>query len=507
MAHDLRSTVRRSVAGLLLLALLAGCASLGALVPEDEVRTSFVVVVHNMDDSGPGSLRAAIAGAFNGDVITFAPGLAGGTIALGSELTIGKSLKIVGPAGGITLSGENGSRVFGVNPGVLAVELEGLTITRGYSAAATLESNGGFGGAILNFGNLTLTDSTIRDSVAENAGGAIAAGSGSTLSIVNSTIAGNQAGGSGGGIYLFSASATISNSTVSGNGVGGSGGGVVVVGSSISPASLELVHATVANNGADTGGGIRAFSLDGAAVSIILSNSIVAGNLTQTAAKGPDIFMGFVPGLTATSSLVGTATGHGLIDGGDGNLVGIPAGFVLDGLGKPDLADNGGATATHALTPDSPALDAANATVCAGVPLDQRGTARPQGAGCDMGAFELAFGAPPPVVEVTAVALAASGTVDRTTGVANVAGTVTCTTPGTVTLIVSLAQEQKVRRVTTSVAGSTSVAVACDGVSPWAAAVAAGNGVFVNASAVATAEAQGSGVPAATRTVRLAWSR
>ncbi len=49
------------------------------------------------------------------------------------------------------------------------------------------------------------------------------------------------------------------------------------------------------------------------------------------------------------------------------------------------LADNGGATQTFALLPGSPAIDAGQSTGC---PPDQRGVVRPQGAACDIGAFE-----------------------------------------------------------------------------------------------------------------------
>jgi hypothetical protein len=48
---------------------------------------------------------------------------------------------------------------------------------------------------------------------------------------------------------------------------------------------------------------------------------------------------------------------------------------------------NGGPTKTHALVKGSPAIDAAPVdSDCPAV--DQRGVARPQGAGCDIGAFE-----------------------------------------------------------------------------------------------------------------------
>jgi CSLREA domain-containing protein len=53
--------------------------------------------------------------------------------------------------------------------------------------------------------------------------------------------------------------------------------------------------------------------------------------------------------------------------------------------GLEPLADNGGSTLTHALAADSPALDAASGDC---PPVDQRGVTRPQGPGCDIGAFE-----------------------------------------------------------------------------------------------------------------------
>jgi hypothetical protein len=53
------------------------------------------------------------------------------------------------------------------------------------------------------------------------------------------------------------------------------------------------------------------------------------------------------------------------------------------------LADNGGPTLTMALLPGSPAIDAGSAV---GAPAtDQRGVARPQGPGVDIGAFEFQY--------------------------------------------------------------------------------------------------------------------
>lgn len=50
------------------------------------------------------------------------------------------------------------------------------------------------------------------------------------------------------------------------------------------------------------------------------------------------------------------------------------------------LTDNGGSTHTHALTSSSPAINAGDSGTC--LPVDQRGVARPYGAGCDIGAYE-----------------------------------------------------------------------------------------------------------------------
>jgi hypothetical protein len=59
-----------------------------------------------------------------------------------------------------------------------------------------------------------------------------------------------------------------------------------------------------------------------------------------------------------------------------------------DDLKLGELADNGGPTMTHALGAGSVAIDVIPAEMCE-VDTDQRGVTRPQGAMCDVGAFEL----------------------------------------------------------------------------------------------------------------------
>jgi len=74
-----------------------------------------------------------------------------------------------------------------------------------------------------------------------------------------------------------------------------------------------------------------------------------------------------------------------IVNGVNGNQVGTIASPIDPLIGA--LADNGGPTETRALLAGSPAIDAGDAEGCP--KADQRGVARPQGAACDIGAFEL----------------------------------------------------------------------------------------------------------------------
>jgi hypothetical protein len=69
-------------------------------------------------------------------------------------------------------------------------------------------------------------------------------------------------------------------------------------------------------------------------------------------------------------------------------------GVLLPDILHPTLANNGGPTPTHALVPGSPAIDAIPRADPGCTGTDQRGVPRPQGAGCDVGAFEFGGGVP-----------------------------------------------------------------------------------------------------------------
>lgn len=197
--------------------------------------------------------------------------------------------------------------------------------------------------------------------------------SGVTATIQHMTIS-NGGTTFGGGIFNNGGTLTISNSTLSGNSAtefDAGGGGIAN-----SSGTLTLTNSTLSGNWASSGGGIANF--DTANVkSAIVANSPSGGDCHSTAT------------FTAAGANLDT----------DGTCAALDSHFTQvtpAALNLGPLAVNApGATATHALLPGSVAIDAAgdcNDYTGAPVTADQRGIARPQGAACDIGAYEYIHG-------------------------------------------------------------------------------------------------------------------
>ena len=124
-----------------------------------------LLVVMNLNDSGTGSLRQAIADIASGGEIIFDVGLSG-TIGLTSELVIDRNLTITGPgAAVIALSGQGETRVVRVSGAEVAIA--GLTVRDGDSSSNT-------GGGMLNDGgSLTLTRVVVTGNESAGDGGGI----------------------------------------------------------------------------------------------------------------------------------------------------------------------------------------------------------------------------------------------------------------------------------------------------------------------------------------------
>src|ERR1700737_1627904 len=97
--------------------------------------TGATITVTNAGDTGPGTLRAALAGAGNNDVIIFGR-FAPATITLTmGELLVSNNIKITGPgATSLIISGNNASRVFHIGTSN-TVTISGLTISDGVVSA------------------------------------------------------------------------------------------------------------------------------------------------------------------------------------------------------------------------------------------------------------------------------------------------------------------------------------------------------------------------------------
>ena len=159
-------------------------------------------------DSGPSTLRNALANANDGDAIVFTlPG--GSTISLSSTLVIAKNVTIDG-AGvtSLTVDGVSTYKVFEVNFGVTA-RIANLTIAHGANAV-------GSAGGIENLGTLTVTGCMLSNNTGSGAGAILNQG---TLTVTNNTFVGNSTPGLGGGIYVAfgTGTVTITNNTFASN--------------------------------------------------------------------------------------------------------------------------------------------------------------------------------------------------------------------------------------------------------------------------------------------------
>ena len=186
------------------------------------------LTVTNLADTGPGSLRATIAAANPGDVITFV--VAGTITNRTGELLITQDLTINGPASGsLMISGNNASRVCEIAAGA-NVNISGLTLAYGHASDGAAGTNsttpgwpGSDGGGIYNSGNLSITNCKIELCRSGEGGAGFSAPS---LFPGGHGSSDGGIGGNGAGIYnagnLTLMSCAVSYNT---NGDGGSGGG------------------------------------------------------------------------------------------------------------------------------------------------------------------------------------------------------------------------------------------------------------------------------------------
>jgi Chlamydia polymorphic membrane protein (Chlamydia_PMP) repeat len=250
-----------------------------------------------------------------------------------------------------------------------------------FSTSANNPSNGlALGGGIYNAtGTLTLINSTVSGNRADGSGGGIYNATG-TLTLINSTVSGNLAD-SGGGITNDSGALKLINSTIADNTSHRPGGGIL---NATIGAQMVMTFCTVYGNTSDGEGGGIWNGTTNSTGQLVMWNSLVAGN---KAPAGPDI-LGRL-----------TSQGYNLIQNTQNTtfasnqehetdlLQVAPSALGIDAV----LKDNNGSTQTHALLVGSVAIDRIPPNDCRiqDITTDQRGVRRPQGGGCDIGAYEL----------------------------------------------------------------------------------------------------------------------
>jgi len=318
-----------------------------------------LITVTNINDSGAGSLRKAIADVCPGGKINFHPSLAGQTILLSSTLLIDKDLTIDGGKQSIAIDGGGSHRIFKVTM-TSDLTLNGLMIKNG-SYNVPCENVTSCGGGIYNDGILTVTNGTFSGNFAQ-AGGAIFVGRG-TASISNSTFWGNSATYVGGGILNWIGTLTVTNSTFYDNSA--QQGGAIYNDLS----SLTLSNSTFSGNTATQGG-----ALYNAGMPLNVTNNIMANSNAANDCYNED-------GAGVVSTNVNNLVEN---NAASPNNCGIPTLISDPKLGSLD--DNGGPTQTLALLFGSPAINAGEDANCSAT--DQRGVIRPQGSHCDIGAYE-----------------------------------------------------------------------------------------------------------------------
>jgi len=412
--------------------VLIGCSDVAdPVAPRVDIRphalAAPVVVVTNTDNAGPGSLRQAILDAADGSVIQFDASIAGQTILLATPLAVARvgteGITIEGPVPqGVTISGNLSTRVIEVGDNA-TLTMRNISIVDGRAVVGT--------GGVQIFGAKVTLDHVL--------------------------VANNQ-GEIAGGIDFKNGQLVLLNSTVSGN-VGEITGGIASVGPFVAR------NSTIAANVGGAVGGIN-FIFG----TFTPRNTIIADNVDSESARAN---CSFEPGIGLLLSGGNISSDGSCGDSDDGYRIVDPK------LGP--LTSNGGPTKTHALLPDSPAIDAGSSCTEA---TDQRYVARPQGASCDLGAYEFNdYG-------TFALTVGPNVAVNAKTGTITLAGTIGCSKSTTqLALIVNVSQTQKTTgRFTTIVQADGALVVPACGPSPssWSIPLTPQSGKFEPGSATGT---------------------
>jgi uncharacterized repeat protein (TIGR01451 family) len=337
--------------------------------------------------------------------------LQNGTLALGGDVIT--SNMAAGPGGGVADEGTGQLTVTstivsnntacnnpnGFSPGGGIFDTSGQdddSIASSTITGNTAAASGGGLSVIGGASSTTITDTTISNNTASSGGGADTEGGEGpgSATFLRDTISGNTATNNGlnapgGGILNTANSDTVIDTTITGNTA--SDGGGLASGIGTTSISFSTITGNIATGAIPTVSEAQPLPLAGTgniqnldSGTFALDDSIVAQGTSVSGQPTNCGGSGFTSG------------GHNLFDdtSDSGTQCAAVSSDLINATPKlGPLANNGGPTDTEALQLGSPALNAADDTLCGSETshIDQRHVTRPQGPHCDIGAFELEY--------------------------------------------------------------------------------------------------------------------
>ncbi len=207
------------------------------------------------------SIQAAISKAADGETVR----VCAGTWA--EPLTIAGSLTLEAPLGPVLteLTGDGSASVVHVHSG--SVTIRGFTISGGVGTDISSDSDNLGGGGVLgwNADEVVIEDCVITGNQADYGGGVLGPAEG-LLTISSSTISSNHATSAGGGVYVMEGA--FEDVELYDNSSASSGGGLYHYQN-----SLTLTDVSITANAADYGGGIRAYDDSIEAIGTVVSDN------------------------------------------------------------------------------------------------------------------------------------------------------------------------------------------------------------------------------------------
>jgi predicted outer membrane repeat protein len=314
------------------------------------------IIVTNTNDSGPGSLRQALANANNGDTINFS---VTGAITLSSDgLAVTENVTISGPgANQLAVNGNQALFVFGVFP-QRTVSISGLRIrnaqvgvynNQGTVSVSNCVLSGNSGAGLYNHAGASMT--VANSNISNNSG--TGADNQGTLTVTSCVLSDNSNAG-----ISNSGTVTVSNCALSGN----SGDGIGNRAFSSGAASLTVVNSNVSDNHFI---GISSYVDEFATLPVTMRSTTVSGSSAGgVLAQGGGVIFGGSIQVTVTDCTVSgnsfwggiRATGltnltvtNSTISGNSANT-GFPGGDSGGGIYGADLVENSTISGNSAAT-------------------------------------------------------------------------------------------------------------------------------------------------------------